>query len=60
MTFDLLLQEGFERLQQLQELAKDAILAADRFVFIFHSSAGTLQAVLKNFLERVLRPDLVE
>jgi NAD(P)H dehydrogenase (quinone) len=63
MTFDPLLHEGFERVQQLEsdlQSAHDAILAANHLVFIFPLWLGTLPAILKGFLERVLLPDLVE
>jgi NAD(P)H dehydrogenase (quinone) len=63
MTFDPILHEGFERVQELEpdlQVAHDAILAADHLVFIFPLWLGTLPAVLKGFLERVLQPDLVD
>lgn len=63
MTFDPVLHEGFERVQRLEadlQSAHDAILAADHLVFIFPLWLGTLPAILKGFLERVLQPDLVE
>ena len=63
MTFDPLLHQGFERVRQLEpdlQSAHDAILATDHLVFIFPLWLGTLPAILKGFLERVLQPDFVE
>src|SRR5258708_15499817 len=63
MTFDPVLHEGFERVQSLEpdlQSAHDAILAADHLVIVFLLWLGTLPAILKGFLERVLQPDLVE
>jgi putative NADPH-quinone reductase len=63
MTFDPLLHEGFERVQPLErdlEAAHDAMLKADHLVIIFPLWLGTLPAILKGFLERVLQPELVE
>jgi putative NADPH-quinone reductase len=63
MTFDPVLHEGFERLQPLEKdlaAAHDAILAADHLVIIFPLWLGTLPAILKGFLERVLQPEMVE
>jgi NAD(P)H dehydrogenase (quinone) len=63
MTFDPVLHEGFERVQPLEpdlQSAHDAILAADHLVIIFPLWLGTLPAILKGFLERVLQPDFVE
>jgi len=62
MTFDPILHEGFERVQPLEhDLSEvhDALLAADHLVLIFPLWLGTLPAILKGFLERVLQPDLV-
>jgi len=63
MTFDPILREGFARVQPLEpdlQSAHDAMLAADHLVIIFPLWLGTLPAILKGFLERVLQPDLVE
>jgi NAD(P)H dehydrogenase (quinone) len=63
MTFDPVLHEAFERVQPLEpdlQSAHNAILAADHLVIIFPLWLGTLPAILKGFLERVLQPDLVE
>ncbi len=63
MTFDPILHEGFERVQPLEPdllAAHDAMMAADHLVLIFPLWLGTLPAILKGFLERVLQPDLVE
>jgi|SRR5581483_7254360 len=63
MRFDPILREGFAKVQPLEpdlEAAHDAMLAADHLVLIFPLWLGTLPAILKGFLERVLQPDLVE
>ena len=63
MTFDPTLHEGFERVQPLESdllSAHDAMLNADHLVIIFPLWLGTLPAILKGFLERVLQPELVE
>lgn len=62
MAFDPILHEGFERVQPLEPdllAAHDAMRAADHLVFIFPLWHGTLPAIFKGFLERVLQPDLV-
>jgi putative NADPH-quinone reductase len=62
MAFDPILREGFEKVQALEPdlvVAHDAIMAADHLVFIFPLWMGTLPAIFKGFLERVLQPDLV-
>src|ERR1700680_1616959 len=63
MTFDPVLHEGFMRMQPLEpdlKSAHDAMISADHMVIIFPLWLGTLPAILKGFLERVLQPDLVE
>lgn len=63
MTFDPILHEGFTRIQPLEhdlQAAHDAIIEADHLVLIFPLWLGTLPAIFKGFLERVLQPDLVE
>jgi NAD(P)H dehydrogenase (quinone) len=63
MAFDPVLHEGFDKVQSLEldlKAAHDAMLAADHLVFVFPLWLGTLPAILKGFLERVLQPDLVE
>lgn len=63
MQFDPILHEGFTRLQPLEhdlQVAHQAIMEADHLVFIFPLWLGTLPAIFKGFLERVLQPDLVE
>ena len=63
MKFDPILHEGFARVQPLEpdlQIAADAMLAADHLVIIFPLWLGTLPAILKGFLERVLQPQLVE
>ncbi len=62
MTFDPILHEGFTKIQPLEpdlEAAHDAMMAADHIVLIFPLWLGTLPAIFKGFLERVLQPDLV-
>src|SRR5262245_34095096 len=56
-------QEGFSEVQPLQPdltAAHDEITGAEHLVFIFPFWLGTLPAIFKGFLERVLQPDLVE
>ena len=63
MKFDPILHEGFIRVQPLEpdlKAAAEAMLAADHLVIIFPLWLGTLPAILKGFLERVLQPQLVE
>ena len=63
MVFDPILHEGFTRIQALEpdlQAAHDAMMAADHLVFIFPLWLGTLPAIFKGYLERVLQPDLVE
>ena len=63
LGFDPILHEGFERVQPLEpdlEAASEALYAADHIVIVFPLWLGTLPAILKGFLERVLQPDLVE
>jgi NAD(P)H dehydrogenase (quinone) len=63
MSFDPILHQGFAAVQPLEadlKAAHDEMLAADHLVLIFPLWLGTLPAILKGFLERVLQPDLVE
>jgi putative NADPH-quinone reductase len=63
MNFDPILHEGFGRVQPLEpdlQAAHDAMLSADHLVLIFPLWVGTLPAIFKGFLERVLQPELVE
>jgi len=63
ISFDPILHEGFVRVQPLEpelQVAHDAMIAADHLVLIFPLWLGTLPAIFKGFLERVLQPDLVE
>ncbi len=62
MNFDPILREGYFREQVLEpdlRAAYDAIKAADHLVLIFPLWLGTLPAIFKGFLERILQPDLV-
>lgn len=63
MVFDPILHTEFTEVQPLEpdlQAAHDAILAADHLVLIFPLWLGTMPAIFKGFLERVLQPDLVE
>jgi putative NADPH-quinone reductase len=63
MQFDPILREGYLRVQPLEPdlaAAHDAIFRAGHLVLIFPLYLGTLPAIFKGFLERVLQPDLVE
>ncbi len=63
MMFDPILCEGSAKIQPLEhdlKMAHDAIMEADHLVFILPLCLGTLPAIFKGFLERVLQPDLVE
>lgn len=62
LSFDPILHEGYARVQSLEpDLARAtaAIKAADHLVLIFPLWLGTLPAIFKGFLERILQPDLV-
>ena len=62
MIFNPILHEGFTKIQPLEhdlQMAHDVIKEADHLVFIFPLWLGTLPAIFKGFLERVLQPDLV-
>ena len=59
MSFDPILHDGFSREQLLEpdlKAAAEAIKAADHLVLIFPLWLGTLPAILKGFLERLLTP----
>ena len=63
MTFDPILRGGYRSLQPLEPdlaAAYAAIQAADHMVLIFPLWLGTLPAILKGFLERVIQPDIFE
>lgn len=60
MMFDPILHHGYEKIQPLEpdlKKARDAIVAADHLVIVFPLWLGTLPAILKGFLERVLVAD---
>lgn len=62
MSFDPILRAGFVEVQALEPdlaSAHEALMAADHVVIIFPLWLGTLPAILKGFLERILQPDLV-
>jgi putative NADPH-quinone reductase len=59
MAFDPVLHEGFSAPQPLEpdlQAAQDAVGAAEHLVFIFPLWLGTLPAIFKGFLERILQP----
>lgn len=63
MTFDPILHGAYEQVQPLEPdlaAAYAAMLGADHIVIVFPLWLGTLPAILKGFLERVLQPDLIE
>ncbi|MEO1292922.1 MAG: NAD(P)H-dependent oxidoreductase [Pseudomonadota bacterium] len=63
MEFDPVLREGFDRSQPLEpdlEAAHSAMMAADHLVMIFPLWLGTMPAIFKGYLERVLQPELLE
>lgn len=63
MSFDPVLRGGYRELQPLEPdllAARDAIFAADHLVLIFPLWLGTLPAIFKGFLERVIQPDVIE
>jgi NAD(P)H dehydrogenase (quinone) len=63
MAFDPVLRGGYRELQPLEPdliAARDAIRAADHMVLIFPLWLGTLPAIFKGFLERVIQPDVFE
>ncbi len=63
MTFDPILHYGYEKEQPLEpdlKAAHQSIFAADHLVFVFPLWLGTLPAILKGFLERILISNLVE
>ena len=63
MSFDPVLRGGYRMLQPLEpdlEAAHAAIQAADHLVLVFPLWLGTLPAIFKGFLERVIQPDIFE
>ncbi|MGD9868741.1 MAG: NAD(P)H-dependent oxidoreductase [Hyphomicrobiales bacterium] len=62
MAFDPVLHYGYEKPQPLEpdlQVAHDSILAADHLVLIFPLWLGTLPAIFKGFLERVLIAEII-
>jgi putative NADPH-quinone reductase len=58
MNFDAILRDGYRRLQPLEPdlvTAHETLLACDHMVPIFPLWCGDMPAVLKGFIERVLR-----
>ncbi len=63
MTFDPVLRGAYRTLQPLEPdlaAAHAAITAADHLVLIFPLWLGTLPAIFKGFLERVIQPEIFE
>lgn len=63
MTFDPVLHHVYEKPQPLEpdlKKAHDAMVAADHLVIVFPLWLGTLPAILKGFLERVLIADMAD
>jgi NAD(P)H dehydrogenase (quinone) len=63
MTFDPVLRGAYRKLQPLEPdlvAAHDAMKAADHMVLIFPLWMGTLPAIFKGFLERIVQPDVFE
>jgi putative NADPH-quinone reductase len=63
LTFDPVLRGAYAELQPLEPdlaAAHDALLAADHIVIIFPLWLGTMPAILKGFLERVLQPEIFD
>ena len=57
MKFDPVLHFGYEKEQPLEpdlKAAHEAVFAADHLVFVFPLWLGTLPAIFKGFLERIL------
>ncbi len=57
MAFDPILHFGYEKEQPLEtdlEAAHEAIFASEHLVFVLPLWLGTLPAILKGFLERIL------
>jgi len=63
MTFDPVLRGAYVEAQPLEpDLAEAhrAIMGADHLVIVFPLWLGSMPALLKGFLERILQPDLIE
>lgn len=63
MKFDPVLRGAYRTLQPLEPdlaAARSAIQAADHMVLIFPLWLGTLPAIFKGFLERIIQPDIFE
>lgn len=63
MTFDPILRGGYRALQPLEPdlaAAYAAVRASDHMVLIFPLWLGSLPAIFKGFLERVIQPDIFE
>jgi NAD(P)H dehydrogenase (quinone) len=62
LTFDPILHDGYERLQPREpdlEAVYRSMIAADHITVIFPIWMGTMPALLKGLLERLLQPELV-
>jgi NAD(P)H dehydrogenase (quinone) len=63
LTFDPVLRDGYRSAQPLEpdlQAARDALSAADHVVVVFPLWFGGKPAILSNFFERLLQPELVE
>jgi NAD(P)H dehydrogenase (quinone) len=63
LAFDPILRGAYEELQSLEPdlvPVRDALCSAHHIVIIFPLWLGTMPAILKGFLERILQPDLFE
>jgi len=61
LEFDPVLRGAYVELQELEpdlQIARRALTDADHIVIIFPLWMGTMPAILKGFLERILQPDL--
>ncbi len=63
MAFDPILRGAYRELQPLEPdlvRAHDALAACDHMVLIFPLWLGTMPAIFKGFLERIVQPDIFE
>lgn len=62
MKFDPVLRGAYEEIQPLEPdlvAAHDSLFAADHMVLVFPLWLGTMPAILKGFLERIVQPDII-
>ncbi|WBT39735.1 NAD(P)H-dependent oxidoreductase [Hyphomicrobium sp. DMF-1] len=63
LAFDPILRGAYVEVQPREpdlEAAYSALRAADHIVLVFPLWLGTLPAILKGFLERILQPEIIE